>query len=77
MNEIFIREGEEYIKLGQALKKCGAVSTGAEAKEIISEGKITVNGSMENRRGRKLYPGDIFVLDDIEYKVNGNEDHLN
>lgn len=76
MNEINIREGEQYIKLGQALKKCGVVSTGAEAKEIISEGKVTVNGSLENRRGRKLYPGDVFIFDDIEYKVNGNEDHL-
>jgi ribosome-associated protein len=76
MNEIDIREGEQYIKLGQALKKCGVVSTGAEAKEIISEGKVTVNGSLENRRGRKLYPGDVFIIDDIEYKVNGNEDHL-
>lgn len=57
--EIQIREGEEFIKLGQALKKAGLVSSGVEAKIFILEGQVTVNGEVELQRGKKLYHGDI------------------
>lgn len=50
---------EEYIKLGQALKAAGLAQMGSEAKEIILEGMVTVNGETETRRGRKLYDGDV------------------
>ncbi|MDD6551691.1 MAG: RNA-binding S4 domain-containing protein [Lachnospiraceae bacterium] len=56
--EVKIRETDEFIKLGQALKKAGLVSSGVEAKEVILEGDVQVNGEEELRRGRKLYDGD-------------------
>ena len=49
---------DEYIKLGQALKAAGQVENGGEAKEVIREGKVLLNGRTETRRGRKLYEGD-------------------
>lgn len=48
----------EYIKLDSFLKAVSAVSSGGEAKIIIAEGLVRVNGEVELRRGRKLYPGD-------------------
>lgn len=53
----------EYIKLEQFLKMANIVSTGGEAKYYLMENKVLVNGEEENRRGRKLYPGDIVVVD--------------
>ena len=50
-----------YIKLDSFLKAENAVSSGGEAKVIIAEGHILVNGEVELRRGRKLYPGDRVV----------------
>ena len=49
-----IRLRDEYIKLGQALKASGLVESGAEAKEVITEGMVCVNGEADTRRGRKL-----------------------
>ncbi|MEX1020204.1 MAG: RNA-binding S4 domain-containing protein [Litorilinea sp.] len=48
----------EYIKLDQFLKLAGVVRSGGEAKVLIQAGKVTVNGAVETRRGRKLYHGD-------------------
>ncbi len=67
MQEITIRD--EYIKLGQALKLAGLVSSGVEAKIFIQEGLVMVNGEVDDRRGRKLYPGDVFSLNGEEVKV--------
>lgn len=50
---------DEFIRLGQALKQAGLAENGAEAKHAILDGSVTVNGQVENRRGRKLVPGDI------------------
>ncbi len=50
-----------FIKLDSFLKVENAVSSGGEAKMMIAEGYITVNGEVELRRGRKLYPGDRVV----------------
>ena len=61
--EISIRDGEEFIKLGQALKKAGLVSSGVDAKMIIQDGLVKVNGEVDTRRGKKLYPGDSFEYD--------------
>ena len=47
-----------FIKLGQAIKAAHLVSNGAEAKEVIQNGEVQVNGETEVRRGRKLVPGD-------------------
>lgn len=57
MEKIAIKD--EYIRLGQALKLAGMVSSGIEAKIVIQEGQVTVNGETELRRGKKLHDGDI------------------
>ncbi len=59
MDKITIRD--DFIKLGQAMKLAGLVESGVEAKYEIEEGRVTVNGQSENRRGRKLYKGDSFT----------------
>ncbi|GIP42553.1 hypothetical protein J45TS6_10120 [Paenibacillus sp. J45TS6] len=48
----------EYIKLDQFLKLSECVSTGGMAKALLQDQAIKVNGEIEERRGRKLYPGD-------------------
>lgn len=48
----------DFIRLEQFLKLCDITSTGGQAKQLIREGKVLVNGETELRRGRKLYPGD-------------------
>lgn len=67
MQEIRIKD--ESIKLGQALKLAGLAGSGVEAKIQIQDGLVTVNGKVEERRGRKLYPGDVFALEGNEVKV--------
>lgn len=57
---------DEFIKLGQALKAAGLVESGAEAKEVITEGLVKVNNITEIQREKKLHSGDI-----VSY--NGNE----
>ena len=47
-----------FIKLDSFLKGESAVSSGGDAKIVIAEGAVSVNGEVETRRGRKLYPGD-------------------
>ena len=54
-----IKLRDEFIKLGQALKAAGFVESGVEAKEVIIEGLVSVNGEVDTRRGRKLYEGDV------------------
>ncbi len=53
-----IKLREEYIKLGQALKAASLVSSGVEAKLVIQDGEVKVNGQTETQRGKKLYDGD-------------------
>lgn len=69
METIRLREGDEYIKLGQALKKAGLEGSGVDAKMDIQSGKVLVNGSIEERRGRKLYSGDVFEFDGVKVKI--------
>ena len=57
MEIIKLREGEDFIKLGQALKAAGFADSGIEAKEFIQQGLVLVDGEVETRRGRKLYDG--------------------
>ncbi len=58
-----IKLREDFIKLGQALKATGLVESGVEAKEVILEGLVLVNGEVELQRGKKLYDGDIVQFD--------------
>ena len=61
MEVIHLRE--DYIKLGQALKAAGLVDAGAEAKVVIQDGLVRVNGQIEIQRGKKLVAGDM-----VEYR---------
>jgi len=53
---------DEYITLGQLLKAADIVQTGGEVKDYLLESGITVNGESEERRGKKLRPGDVVVF---------------
>lgn len=66
-----IRLRDEYIKLGQALKATGMVESGVEAKEVIQEGLVMVNGETDTHRGRKLYGGDVVLFDGEEIRIEG------
>ena len=64
-----IRLREDFIKLGQALKAAGLVESGVEAKEVIQEGLVSVNGEVDTRRGRKIYDGDVILFDGEEIRI--------
>lgn len=67
MEEIILRE--DYIKLGQALKAAGLVESGVEAKMVILDGEVLVNGKTELQRGKKLYDGDVVSFRGEEIKI--------
>ena len=54
-----IKLRDEFIKLGQALKKAGLVESGVDAKFFIQDGQVKLNGETELQRGKKLYNGDV------------------
>ena len=64
MEKLSVSIDTEYIKLDSLLKLAGAVSTGGEAKLLIQDGRVAVNGETCTRRGKKLRPGDTAVLED-------------
>lgn len=64
-----IKLREDHIKLGQALKAAGLVGSGVEAKMIILEGDVTVNGRVELQRGKKLVDGDIVAFNGETIKI--------
>ena len=64
-----IKLREEFSKLGQALKAAGLVESGVEAKEVIQDGLVKVNGEVDTRRGKKLYDGDIVSFDGTDIKI--------
>jgi len=53
---------DDSIRLGQFLKLANLVESGAEAKPLIADGHVTVNGEVETRRGRQLVDGDVVQL---------------
>lgn len=57
MREVTIRD--EVIRLGQLLKLAGIADSGTDAKELLADGAVRVNGEPENRRGRQLRAGDV------------------
>lgn len=67
METVKIRD--EYIKLGQAIKAAGLVSSGLEAKIVIQDGQVTVNGSVELQRGKKLYGGELVEFEGQQVKI--------
>lgn len=57
MEEIVLRD--EFIKLGQVIKAAGLVESGVEAKIVIQDGEVKVNGVVETQRGKKLFGGEV------------------
>ena len=62
---------DDFIKLGQALKAAGLVDSGLDAKIVIQDGEVSVNGEVETRRGKKLYDGDVVEFDGETTKIVG------
>ena len=59
----------EFIKLQDAMKLANLVESGGEAKVVIQEGDVSVNGEVCTQRGRKLRPGDTFTYEGISCRV--------
>ena len=66
---IQIRENEEYITLGVLLKIGGVIQTGGMAKFFLAENEVLINGEPDNRRGRKLYSGDVVEVLDYRFEI--------
>ncbi|PWD42414.1 RNA-binding protein [Gordonia paraffinivorans] len=60
---------DESIRLGQFLKLANLIESGAEAKEVIADGLVTVNGEVETRRGRQLAIGDVVEIGGMGARV--------
>ena len=65
-----IKLRDEFIKLGQALKLAGIAESGVDAKIMIEEETVKVNGETETRRGRKLYDGDAVEARGMSFTVS-------
>ena len=59
----------EYITLGQFLKFVGIIDCGSYAKTFLLENKVLIHNEKDDRRGRKIYPGDIVKVLNKEYEV--------
>ena len=66
-----IKLREDFIKLGQALKAAGLVESGVDAKFVIQDGLVKVNGQIETQRGKKLVAGDVVEFDGQQIKIEG------
>lgn len=64
-----IKIKDDFIKLGQALKLAGLVSSGVDAKIAVQEGLAKVNGEVEYQRGKKIHPGDVIEFNGQQVKV--------
>lgn len=65
----------EFIRLDSFLKFAAAVGTGGEAKLVINDGLVYVNGEVCTQRGKKIYPGDKVKFEDMEFiAVSGDEE---
>ena len=60
---------DDFIKLGQALKLAGIVGSGVDAKFLIQDGQVEVNGNVETRRGKKLLEGDVVTYRNESFQI--------
>lgn len=67
MHQVKLRD--EFIKLGQALKAAGLVSSGVDAKFVIQNGMVKVNGEVELQRGKKLYEGAVVEFEGEKIEI--------
>ena len=63
----------QYIELDKLLKRENLAASGGEARFLISQGLARVNGVVETRKRRKLYPGDLISFNGVEMRVTGGE----
>lgn len=68
-NVIEIKIITDYIELQQLLKKIDLISSGGEAKIFLLNNEIKVDGEYENRRGKKLYPGNLILINGVNYLI--------
>ncbi|GAA2940019.1 RNA-binding S4 domain-containing protein [Microbacterium luteolum] len=61
--------GGEMIRLGQFLKFSGLLDSGGDAKEVVIDGYVTVNGEVDRRRGRQLHDGDLVTFEGRTVRV--------
>ena len=66
----------DFIKLDSFLKYMQWVDSGGMAKMVVSDGLVYVNGEMEKRRGRKLYPGDVVEFMSKKDTIEKDKGHL-
>lgn len=66
----FVKIDTEYIKLGQFLKLIGVADSGAHAKILLEDGLVKVNNTVEIRRGKKVYNGDIIEIENKTYTID-------
>jgi ribosome-associated protein len=69
--EVAISDGT--IRLGQFLKLANLIESGAEAKEVIADGAVSVNGEVDTRRGRQLAVGDVVEIGGVAVRVAAQE----
>ena len=69
-NSIAVAISTEFIKLQDAMKYANIVYSGGEAKALIQEGEVLVNGEVCTMRGKKLRPGDKFTFDGQDYLIS-------
>ena len=67
METLYLKD--DFIKLGQALKAAGLCESGVDAKFAVQDGLVKVNGEVDERRGRKLYDGDIVEFEGKQIKI--------
>ena len=67
MDEIELRG--DMIRLGQLLKAAGLAGSGADAKTLVADGAVQVNGEVELRRGRQLHRGDVVAVGDASVRL--------
>ena len=68
-NSVPVAISTEFIKLQDAMKYANIVYSGGEAKTLIQEGEVLVNGEVCTMRGKKLYNGDKFTFDGQTYLI--------
>lgn len=69
-----IKISGDFIKLDSLLKFAGFTDTGGIAKEVVQAGKIKVNGEVCTQRGRKIRPGDVVGIDELDVLVTVEND---
>lgn len=64
-----IKIKEDFITLGQLIKVLDLISSGGEAKSFLLSADVKINQEADNRRGRKLYKGDLVIINSKKYRV--------